>query len=332
MKGAGGEDGWHAREVCHLPLGAFQLFWCLLDMFSRTSSLPREFSQSCMVCLPKPGKVVAGKVRVQDTRPITIQSVWWRLLLTSVYRTSEFKGWLRTLSLRMWRPLLAKTFTRRSTLFFRSTLPGVASLYSGRHQGVRLSGRRGQPGGSPAAQMAGHPPSPATAGLGPSRTFRAMGSPHARSTKKPSRGFWVFPFMILGVLVLFWSVPYADGFQLEMVGALSASLDHHCPSGFLCRASFHGLAQPWLGNASAETDGDESSSGYLFSSDCEDFAPFDAEGFTSVDRELFVGLPTSSQLYSYPGRCWFTRTTQDGARCSPRPIWPGAFPFLHLGA
>ena len=76
-----------------------------------------------------------------------------------------------------------------------------------------------------------------------------------------------FPFMILGVLVLFWSVPYADGFQLEMVGALSASLDHHCPSGFLCRASSHGLAQPWLGNASAETDGDEFSSGYLFSSD-----------------------------------------------------------------
>ena len=33
---------------------------------------------------------------MQDTRPITIQTVWWRLLLTSVYRTSEFKGWLRT--------------------------------------------------------------------------------------------------------------------------------------------------------------------------------------------------------------------------------------------
>ena len=122
-------------------------------------------------------------------------------------------------------------------------------------------------------------------------------TPKARLIKKSPCGFWVSPFRILQVLVLFWSVPYVDGFQLEMVGALSASLDHHCPSGFLCRASFHGLAQPWLGNASAETDGDESSSGYLFSSDCEDFAPFDAEGFTSVDRELFVGLPRSSQLY-----------------------------------
>ena len=69
----------------------------------------------------------------------------------------------------------------------------------------------------------------------------------ARLIKKSSCGFWVSPFRILQVLVLFWSVPYADGFQLEMVGALSASLDHHCPSGFLCRASFHGLAQPWLG-------------------------------------------------------------------------------------
>ena len=139
--------------------------WVLFSFFGASSTCLAG-RQACLVSFLspawsvslKPGKVVAGKVRVQDTRPITIQSVWWRLLLTSVYRTSEFKGWLRTLSLRMWRPLLAKTFTRRSTLFFRSTLPGVASLYSGLHQGVRLSGRRGQPGGSPAAQMAGHPP------------------------------------------------------------------------------------------------------------------------------------------------------------------------------
>ena len=75
MKGAGGPDGWHAQEVCHLPLGVFQLFRSLLDLFSRTSGLPRQFFQSRMVCLPKPGKVTAGRVRVQDTRPITIQTV-----------------------------------------------------------------------------------------------------------------------------------------------------------------------------------------------------------------------------------------------------------------
>ena len=95
MKGAGGADGWHAKEICHLPLGVFQLFRRLLDLFSRASDLPRQFFQSRMVCLPKPNKVVEGRVRVQDTRPITIQSVWWRLLFTSVYRTSEFKAWLR---------------------------------------------------------------------------------------------------------------------------------------------------------------------------------------------------------------------------------------------
>ena len=71
---------------------------------------------------------------------------------------------------------------------------------------------------------------------------------------------------------------------LQMVGALSASLDHHCPSGFLCRATSNGLlAQPWLWNVSAELTGGDNSSMYLFSNVCEvsSSSSSDAEGFAS---------------------------------------------------
>ena len=95
---------------------------------------------------------------------------------------------------------------------------------------------------------------------------------------------------------MFWLVTYADGCQLEMVGALSASLDHHCPSGFLCRAESNGLfAQPWLWNGTAETGG-VNNSWYLLSNACEDSSHFDAEAFGSLLSGLSVGLPTGSQL------------------------------------
>ena len=51
--------------------------------------------ESRMVCLPKPGKIRANNVvSVQDTRPITVLSCWWRIW-SGTWTRSVVRAWMR---------------------------------------------------------------------------------------------------------------------------------------------------------------------------------------------------------------------------------------------
>ena len=52
-----------------------------------------------MVCLPKPGKVADLSVKVSDTRPISVMSVWWRLWASTFCKSSHLRQWLQTVLL-----------------------------------------------------------------------------------------------------------------------------------------------------------------------------------------------------------------------------------------
>ena len=78
-KGSAGPDGWSGPELSALPVDVFDTFALLGSRWLDMGGAPSQFLESRMICLPKGGKGSADHViGVQDTRPITILSAWWR--------------------------------------------------------------------------------------------------------------------------------------------------------------------------------------------------------------------------------------------------------------
>ena len=95
-KGACGPDGWTGCEIAWLPLVVFDVFALLAKRWLACGVVPDQMCESRMVCLPKPGKLRHGNVvSVQDTRPITVLSTWWRLW-SSAWTRGVVRGWMRS--------------------------------------------------------------------------------------------------------------------------------------------------------------------------------------------------------------------------------------------
>ena len=93
--GACGPDGWQGVELAWLPLEIWDCFALLSDRWLQCGSVPSQMCESRMVCLPKPGKIRANNVvSVQDTRPITVLSCWWRIW-SSTWTRSVVRAWMR---------------------------------------------------------------------------------------------------------------------------------------------------------------------------------------------------------------------------------------------
>ena len=95
-RGAAGPDNWSADEIKFLPLDAFNTVAQLFKDFAQHGEVPRQFRQSRMVCLPKPGKSTSVGIKVSDTRPISVMSVFWRLWSSSLCRSTAMRTWLRS--------------------------------------------------------------------------------------------------------------------------------------------------------------------------------------------------------------------------------------------
>lgn len=94
-KGAAGPDGWTGQELRHLPQAAFDTLARFYRLFADEGSLPAQFHQSRMVCLAKPGKCHNYTISAENTRPITIQTVFWRLWVSTFCKSVHLRGWLK---------------------------------------------------------------------------------------------------------------------------------------------------------------------------------------------------------------------------------------------
>ena len=92
--GCGGPDGWGAKEIKHLPLDAFDFVAQYFQRCVNNLQAPDQFTQSRMVCLPKPNKISKGTIDVSDCRPITIMPAFWRLWCSAICRSPHFKSWV----------------------------------------------------------------------------------------------------------------------------------------------------------------------------------------------------------------------------------------------
>ena len=72
----------------------------MLDAFRRValrwheaSKIPNALHHIRTVSFPKPGKAVGGKLRVSDTRPISVLNTFWRLWITAWTKSESMKSW-----------------------------------------------------------------------------------------------------------------------------------------------------------------------------------------------------------------------------------------------
>ena len=94
-KGSCGPDGWQGVELAWLPIEVWECFRLLTKRWLLCGTVPLQMCESRMVCLPKPGKIRQDKVvSVQDTRPITVLSCWWRIW-TSAWTRGVVRSWMR---------------------------------------------------------------------------------------------------------------------------------------------------------------------------------------------------------------------------------------------
>lgn len=94
-RGAGGPDSWTGAELRYFPPEIFDMFSLLSSRWLKAGRAPEQFSESRMVLLAKEGKVNAHNVvQVNQLRPITILSIWWRLWMSTLLQTPEVKAWI----------------------------------------------------------------------------------------------------------------------------------------------------------------------------------------------------------------------------------------------
>ena len=93
-RGAAGADGWTADEIRYLPLDAFNLVANFFERCVAEGELPSQFFEARMVCIPKAAKITDYQIHVDQCRPITILSVFWRLWISTICKSPEMKNWI----------------------------------------------------------------------------------------------------------------------------------------------------------------------------------------------------------------------------------------------
>ena len=93
--GSAGPDNWMAAEVKHLPFSCFDTMSRLFRQFAEQGNVPEQFRQGRMVCIPKGNKVRDFAIQAEDTRPICVMSVFWRIWTSALCRSTHMKQWLK---------------------------------------------------------------------------------------------------------------------------------------------------------------------------------------------------------------------------------------------
>ncbi|OLP94640.1 hypothetical protein AK812_SmicGene23344 [Symbiodinium microadriaticum] len=93
MRGAAGGDGWAAEDTRHLPLPVWNWYRALVERWLESGELPRPLTHARCVFLSKNHKIVNGTLKPDDARPITVLSIWWRVLMSTWLRRDECRAW-----------------------------------------------------------------------------------------------------------------------------------------------------------------------------------------------------------------------------------------------
>ena len=89
-------DGWKADELKHVPPKGLGVFSCsCLDLWEKHGRVPVALQHSRMVNLPK--KPNAGIVDIENIRPITILSCFWRVWAGAYVKSPFVQKWLASL-------------------------------------------------------------------------------------------------------------------------------------------------------------------------------------------------------------------------------------------
>ena len=90
-----GVDGWSGDEVAALAPEAWRAFETLLLRWFRRGSFPQVWQQSRQIHLPKDEPdIKSGSLRADQLRPITIMSVWWRVVGSCFATHETVQRWL----------------------------------------------------------------------------------------------------------------------------------------------------------------------------------------------------------------------------------------------
>lgn len=77
-KGTAGPDGWSSAEVRQLPPGVVAVFHKVSIRWLQSGLIPDTLRQAMQINLPKDNKIQGHRIAVEHTRPISVQSIWWR--------------------------------------------------------------------------------------------------------------------------------------------------------------------------------------------------------------------------------------------------------------
>ena len=92
-RGAKGPDNWEGLEIRCLPIKAVEAFHRCTLRWHHTGQVPKQFLESRQVNLIKPHKVVDGRVKCDDLRPISVLSGFWRVYASAWAKSDQIKTW-----------------------------------------------------------------------------------------------------------------------------------------------------------------------------------------------------------------------------------------------
>ena len=89
-----GPDGWTGNSISYLPLECFGLFKLLVHRWSSVGTWPKAWQHLRQVHLPKEEPDAANRLHSKNMRPISILSVWYRLLVSCFLHQVEVQEWI----------------------------------------------------------------------------------------------------------------------------------------------------------------------------------------------------------------------------------------------
>ena len=96
---AGGCDGFHGSEIADWPLHAWHVFAMLLARWQERCELPSCWSNIKQVHLQKPDaklRAADAAIAAKDMRPISIQSVLWRVTASAWTKRESTRAWINS--------------------------------------------------------------------------------------------------------------------------------------------------------------------------------------------------------------------------------------------
>lgn len=91
QSGSAGVDGWKGEELKHLPPDTLRMFRNLALSWGHRAL---QFLEARCVQIRKASKVMHGCLKVDQVRPITVMSAWWRLWSSCLVKCASARSWI----------------------------------------------------------------------------------------------------------------------------------------------------------------------------------------------------------------------------------------------